>query len=52
MRSTTNRRGLPAAAEGLQVDHDLFVQLSKLKNTLRSMVGGDLIIHLGNEDYD
>jgi myo-inositol-1-phosphate synthase len=42
----------PMAAEGLQVDHDLFVQLSKLKNTLRWMVGEDLITHLGNEYYD
>lgn len=42
----------PMAAEGLQVEHDLFVQQSKLKNTLRWMVGEELITHLGNEYYD
>jgi myo-inositol-1-phosphate synthase len=42
----------PMAAEGLKPDHDLFVQLIKLKNTLRWMVGEDLITHLGNEYYD
>ena len=42
----------PMAAEGLRPDHDLFVQLIKLKNTLRWMVGEDLITHLGNEYYD
>ena len=42
----------PMAAEGLMPDHDLFVQLIKLKNTLRWMVGEDLITHLGHEYYD
>ena len=42
----------PQAAAGLQADHDLFVQLIKLKNTLRWMVGEDLITHLGHEYYD
>jgi myo-inositol-1-phosphate synthase len=42
----------PMAAEGLVPDHDLFVQSMKLKNTLRWMVGEDLIHHLGNEYYD
>jgi myo-inositol-1-phosphate synthase len=42
----------PMAAEGLVPDHDLFVQLIKLKNTLRWMVGEDLITHLGHEYYD
>ncbi len=42
----------PQAAAGLQADHDLFVQLIKLKNTLRWMVGEDLVTHLGNEYYD
>jgi myo-inositol-1-phosphate synthase len=42
----------PMAAESLRPDHDLFVQLIKLKNTLRWMVGEDLITHLGNEYYD
>jgi myo-inositol-1-phosphate synthase len=42
----------PMAAPNLAPDHDLFVQLMKLKNTLRWMVGEDLIHHLGNEYYD
>jgi myo-inositol-1-phosphate synthase len=42
----------PMAAEGLAPEHDLFVQLIKLKNTLRWMVGEDLITHLGHEYYD
>ncbi len=42
----------PMAAEGLKADHDLFVQLIKLKNTLRWMVGEDLITHLGREYYE
>jgi myo-inositol-1-phosphate synthase len=42
----------PMAAPGLAADHDLFVQLMKLKNTLRWMVGEDLIHHLGHEYYD
>jgi myo-inositol-1-phosphate synthase len=42
----------PMAAEGLKPEHDLFVQLMKLKNTLRWMVGEDLITHLGHEYYD
>lgn len=42
----------PMAAPNLTPEHDLFVQLMKLKNTLRWMVGEDLIHHLGNEYYD
>jgi myo-inositol-1-phosphate synthase len=42
----------PMAAEGLTPDHDLFVQLVKLKNTLRWLVGEELITHLGHEYYD
>ena len=42
----------PMAAPNLVPDHDLFIQLMKLKNTLRWMVGEDLIHHLGNEYYD
>ncbi len=42
----------PMAAQGLQPEHDLFTQLVKLKNTLRWMVGEELITHLGNEYYD
>ena len=42
----------PMVASGLYPEHDLFIQLMKLKNTLRWMVGEDLITHLGNEYYD
>ena len=42
----------PIAAEGLKPEHDLFVQLMKLKNTLRWMKGEDVISHLGHEYYD
>ncbi len=33
-------------------EHDIFIQLMKLKNTLRWMRGEDLITHLGLEYYD
>ena len=42
----------PMVAEGLYPEHDLFIQLKKLKNTLRYMQGEDLITHLGLEYYD
>jgi len=42
----------PMTAEGLYPEHDLFIQSMKLKNTLRWMMGEDLITHLGNEYYD
>ena len=42
----------PMTAEGLYPEHDLFIQLMKLKNTLRWMMGETLITHLGNEYYD
>jgi myo-inositol-1-phosphate synthase len=42
----------PMTAPGLYPEHDLFIQLMKLKNTLRWMRGEDLITHLGNEYYD
>ncbi len=42
----------PMTAEGLYAEHDLFIQLMKLKNTLRHVNGDDLITHLGNEYYD
>ncbi|MFH1262191.1 MAG: inositol-3-phosphate synthase [Pseudomonadota bacterium] len=42
----------PQAAEGLYPEHDLFIQLMKLKNTLRFVKGEDLITHLGREYYD
>ncbi len=42
----------PLTAPGLYPEHDLFIQLMKLKNTLRWMRGEDLITHLGLEYYD
>jgi myo-inositol-1-phosphate synthase len=42
----------PMHAAGLYPEHDLFIQLMKLKNTLRYMQGEDLITHLGREYYD
>jgi myo-inositol-1-phosphate synthase len=41
----------PMTAKGLYPEHDLFIQLMKLKNTLRWLVGEQLITHLGNEYY-
>jgi myo-inositol-1-phosphate synthase len=42
----------PMHAEGLYPEHDLFIQLMKLKNTLRFLRGEELITHLGLEYYD
>lgn len=42
----------PQTAEGLYPEHDLFIQSMKLKNTLRHIMGEDLITHLGQEYYD
>ena len=42
----------PQVAAGLYPEHDLFIQLMKLKNTLRDMKGEELITHLGLEYYD
>jgi myo-inositol-1-phosphate synthase len=42
----------PMTAPQLYPEHDLFIQLMKLKNTLRWMQGEDLITHLGQEYYD
>ncbi len=42
----------PMTAPGLYPEHDIFIQLMKLKNTLRWMQGEDLITHLGLEYYD
>jgi myo-inositol-1-phosphate synthase len=41
----------PMAAPGLQPEHDLFIQQTKLKNTLRHLMGEDQITHLGLEYY-
>jgi myo-inositol-1-phosphate synthase len=42
----------PMCAPELYPEHDLFIQLMKLKNTLRWMKGEELITHLGSEYYD
>ncbi len=41
----------PQVAEGLYPEHNLFIQETKLKNTLRYIMGEDQITHLGNEYY-
>jgi myo-inositol-1-phosphate synthase len=41
----------PMALEGLQPEHDLFIQTTKLKNTLRAIAGEELITHLGLDYY-
>jgi len=41
----------PQTAEGLRPEHDIFKQLIKLQNTLRHMMGEDLITHLGLDYY-
>jgi myo-inositol-1-phosphate synthase len=42
----------PVHAPNLYPEHDLFIQLTKLKNTLRYFKGEELITHLGREYYD
>jgi len=42
----------PMCAPQLYPEHDLFIQSMKLKNTLRWMMGEDLVTHLGAEYYD
>jgi len=42
----------PMTAPNLYPEHDLFIQLMKLKNTLSWMMGEGLITHLGQEYYD
>jgi myo-inositol-1-phosphate synthase len=42
----------PMHAPAVYPEHDLFIQLMKLKNTLRYMMGEELITHLGREYYD
>jgi myo-inositol-1-phosphate synthase len=41
----------PMAHPGLPVEHDLFIQLTKLKNTLRVVAGEEPITHLGLDYY-
>ncbi|MBK6732751.1 MAG: inositol-3-phosphate synthase [bacterium] len=40
----------PVVPDGLYAEHDLFIQQTKLKNTMRWMMGEDVITHLG-QDY-
>jgi len=42
----------PQVATGLYPEHDLFIQHTKLKNTLRWMMGEEQITHLGIEYYE
>ena len=42
----------PMAAPGLGPEHDLFIQHTKLKNTLRWLMGEEQITHLGVEYYE
>jgi myo-inositol-1-phosphate synthase len=42
----------PQHAASVYPEHDLFIQLMKLKNTLRYLKGEELITHLGREYYD
>ena len=42
----------PMTAPGLYPEHDLFIQMIKMKNTLRHLRGEELITHLGLEYYD
>ena len=42
----------PIHRRDLYPEHDLFIQLMKLKNTLRHLRGEELITHLGLEYYD
>ncbi len=41
----------PQVAPGLYPEHDLFIQHTKLKNTLRWLMGEEQITHLGIEYY-
>jgi myo-inositol-1-phosphate synthase len=41
----------PQVAPGLYPEHDLYIQHTKLKNTLRWMMGEEQITHLGVEYY-
>ena len=42
----------PQTMPGLPAEHDIFKQLSKLENTLRYLMGEDLITHLGQDYYE
>src|SRR5215204_2452328 len=42
----------PQTPENLYPEHDIFIQLKKLKNTLRHLMGEELITHLGLDYYE
>ena len=42
----------PMTAPDLYPEHDLFIQLMKLKNTMRWAMGHESLTHLGHEYYD
>jgi len=42
----------PMCAAELYSEHDLFIQLMKLKNTLRWIMGEELITNVGHKYYD
>jgi len=42
----------PMTPPGLYPEHDLFIQSMKLKNTLRHLMGEEMITHLGLDYYD
>ena len=42
----------PQTAPGLPAQHDIFKQLSKMENTLRFLMGEELITHLGLDYYE
>ena len=61
LASRAGRRGIqewlsfywksPMTAPTVYAEHDLFIQLTKLKNNLRHLMGEELITHLGTEYY-
>ena len=42
----------PMHAKDLYPEHDLFIQLKKLKNSLRFLMGEEPLTHIGNEYYE
>jgi myo-inositol-1-phosphate synthase len=42
----------PQSKPGLYPEHDIFIQLMKLKNTLRHLKGEDAVTHLDAEPHD
>ena len=42
----------PQVYDLTQLEHDIFIQLMKLKNTLRYLKGEELVTHLEREEYD